>query len=95
MPVWGLRYERYKDRRGWASSPCPAFLPFGRRFNLVVRWDYLSKATEEFGRHSNCDIQTGALILAAGAGDALANQNYKKFTPRVEFAYDLTGPARL
>jgi hypothetical protein len=57
--------------------------------NLGVRWDYLSKPTEEFGRQSNFDIQTDALIQAAGASDALANQNYKNFAPRVGFAYDL------
>jgi hypothetical protein len=57
--------------------------------NLGVRWDYLSKPTEEFGRQSNFDTQTGALLLAAGGGDALANQNYKNFAPRVGFAYSL------
>jgi hypothetical protein len=57
--------------------------------NLGVRWDYLSKPTEEFGRQSNFDILTGALIPAAGGGDALANQNYRNFAPRVGFAYDV------
>jgi hypothetical protein len=57
--------------------------------NLGIRWDYLSKPSEVFGRQSNFDVVTGALILASGGGDALVNQNYKNFGPRLGFAYDL------
>jgi TonB dependent receptor len=57
--------------------------------NLGIRWDYLSKPTEVFGRQSNFDIVTGALIEAQGSGDALGQQNYHDFAPRVGFAYDL------
>jgi hypothetical protein len=57
--------------------------------NLGIRWDYLSKPTEVFGRQSNFDIATGALMLASGGADPLADQNYKNFGPRLGFAYNL------
>jgi len=62
--------------------------------NVGIRYDYLSKPTEAFGRQANFNLATASLQLASGGGDALANQNHSNFAPRIGFAYDLQGNGR-
>lgn len=62
--------------------------------NLGLRYEYFTNPTEEFGRQSNFDINTGRLVLASGSGDSLVDQDRNDFSPRLGFAYDLTGSGR-
>ena len=62
--------------------------------NLGLRYEYFTNPTEEFGRQANFDIDTGRLVLASGGGDALVEQDKNDFSPRVGFAYDLSGDGR-
>jgi len=62
--------------------------------NLGLRWDYLSNPTEVDGRQSNFNLQTGAIDVASGGGDALVNNNWHNFGPRVGFAYDVKGDGK-
>ena len=59
--------------------------------NLGIRWEYLSNPTEVFGRQANFSLATGALQVAKGGSDPLAQNNYHNFSPRFGFAYDLSG----
>ncbi len=59
--------------------------------NLGLRWDYLSNPTEEHGRQANFNIPTDSIVLATGGSDALVNNNYHNFGPRIGMAYDVTG----
>lgn len=62
--------------------------------NLGIRWEYLSNPVEVHGRQANFDLATGALVVANGGGDPLAQNNYHNFAPRIGFAYDLTGKGK-
>lgn len=66
---------------------------FNRRLtlNLGFRDEILTNPTEVAGRQSNFDLASGAIVVATGNRDALVNNNYHNFAPRVGFAYDLDG----
>jgi outer membrane receptor protein involved in Fe transport len=62
--------------------------------NLGLRYEFFTNPTEVFGRQANFDLDTGRLLLASGSDDALVDQDKNDFSPRVGFAYDLTGSGR-
>ncbi|MBV9302904.1 MAG: TonB-dependent receptor [Acidobacteriaceae bacterium] len=64
--------------------------------NLGLRYDVLTWPREQFGRQTNFDLATGALITPAQAGSfglppSLVKTDWNNVAPRVGFAYDLTG----
>jgi hypothetical protein len=62
--------------------------------NLGLRYEYFTSPTEVYGRQANFDLATGRLLVASGKGDSLVEQDKNDFSPRVGFAYDLTGESR-
>ncbi|HEV2764799.1 MAG TPA: TonB-dependent receptor, partial [Pyrinomonadaceae bacterium] len=62
--------------------------------NLGLRYEYFTNPTEQYGRQANFDLTTGRLRVASGSGDSLVEQDKNDFSPRVGFAYDLTGSGR-
>ena len=62
--------------------------------NLGLRYEYFTNPTEEYGRQSNFDIQSGRLILAKDGSDSLTETDKNNFSPRAGFAYDIFGKGR-
>ncbi len=62
--------------------------------NLGVRYEYFTNPTEEYGRQANFDISTGRLVLAADGKDSLVQTDKNNFSPRVGFAYDISGKGK-
>ena len=62
--------------------------------NLGLRYEYFTNPTEEYGRQSNFDIQTGRLLLAKDGKDSLTETDKNNFSPRVGFAYDIFGKGK-
>lgn len=62
--------------------------------NLGVRYEVFTNPTEMYGRQSNFDLQTGRLVLAADGKDALVDTDWNNFSPRLGFAYDITGKGK-
>ncbi len=64
--------------------------------NLGFRWDLITFPTEEHNRQSALNPVTGAIELAGvgGVPNAIINQRYTNFAPRIGFAYDLYGQGK-
>jgi hypothetical protein len=62
--------------------------------NLGLRYEYFTNPTEMYGRQANFDIKTGRLIVAGDSDDSLTETDKNNFSPRVGFAYDLTGKGK-
>lgn len=59
--------------------------------NLGLRYEYFTNPTEQYARQANFDVATGRLVLAEDSGDSLTETDTNNFSPRVGFAFDLTG----
>ena len=62
--------------------------------NLGLRYEYFTNPAEQYGRQANFDLPTGRLILAANDKDTLTKTDKNNFSPRIGFAYDLTGKGK-
>lgn len=62
--------------------------------NLGVRYERFTNPTEMYGRQANFDVTNGRLVLASDNSDALVETDTNDFSPRIGFAYDLTGKGK-
>jgi len=62
--------------------------------NLGLRYEYFTNPAEKYARQTNFDLGTGRLILAKDSKDTLTNTDKNNFSPRLGFAYDLTGKGK-
>ncbi|MDE1156066.1 MAG: TonB-dependent receptor [Acidobacteriaceae bacterium] len=64
--------------------------------NLGVRWDLITYPVEEHNRQAALDPNTGYINLAGqdGFSRSIINNNFRNFSPRVGFAYDMYGTGR-
>lgn len=62
--------------------------------NLGLRYEYLTNPAEEYARQANFDVNRGSLVLAKDDKDTLTNTDKNNFSPRIGFAYDLTGKGK-
>ncbi len=62
--------------------------------NLGLRYEYFTNPSEQYARQANFDLETGHLVLAEDNKDTLTNTDKNNFSPRVGFAYDITGKSR-
>ncbi len=62
--------------------------------NLGLRYEVLTNPTEMYGRQANFDLPTGRLIVASDSKDSLTETDKNNFSPRVGFAYDLSGEGK-
>lgn len=62
--------------------------------NLGLRYEVFTNPTEMYGRQANFDLETGRLVLAQDNKDALVDTDWNNFSPRLGFAYDITGKGK-
>jgi hypothetical protein len=62
--------------------------------NLGVRYEYFTNPAEEYARQANFDLTNGRLVLAENSSDTLTNTDKNNFSPRLGFAYDISGKGR-
>ncbi len=93
----GGRSARGDSRRGTFQNSHAGFIQDtfrwrpGVTFNLGVRYDYFGVIAEERNRFSNFDPAAGLVEVGAGGLDKLYDSDWNNFSPRVGFAWDLTG----
>ncbi len=63
-------------------------------FNAGVRWDYLGVVGEKDNLLSNFDRQRGLVTVGSNGLDKLYNSDWNNFSPRLGFAWDLTGKGK-
>lgn len=62
--------------------------------NGGVRWDYFGVLGEENDLLSNFDLRLGLISVGTNGLDKLYNSDYNNFSPRVGFAWDVTGKGK-
>lgn len=62
--------------------------------NLGVRYEIFTDPAERYARQSNFDLSAGRLVLAQDSSDTLTDTDMNNFSPRVGFAYDITGSGK-
>ncbi|MBS1792579.1 MAG: TonB-dependent receptor [Acidobacteria bacterium] len=62
--------------------------------NYGLRYEYLTNPAEQYGRQANFELSTGHLVLAQNSSDSLTKTDKNNFSPRVGFAYDLSGEGK-
>ena len=96
----GGRSARGDSRRGTFQNSHAGFIQDtfrwrpGVTFNLGVRYDYFGVIAEERNRFSNFDPVRGLVEVGTGGLDKLYNSDWNNFSPRVGFAWDLTGKGK-
>lgn len=63
-------------------------------FNAGLRWDYFGVIGEKNDLLSNFDPQRGLVQVGTGGLDKLYNSDLNNFSPRLGFAWDLTGKGK-
>lgn len=62
--------------------------------NLGLRYEYFTNPSEQYARQANFDLPTGRLLLAEDDSDTLTRTDKNNFSPRIGFAYDITGSGK-
>ncbi len=62
--------------------------------NMGVRWDYFGVIGEKNNLLSNFDRQLGLVMVGANGLDKLYKSDWNNFSPRLGFAWDLTGKSK-
>jgi hypothetical protein len=63
-------------------------------FNLGLRWDYFGVIGEKNNLFSNFDPQRGLVLVGSNGLDKLYKSDWNNFSPRLGFAWDLTGKGK-
>jgi len=63
-------------------------------FNAGLRWDYFGVIGEKNDLLSNFDRQVGLVQVGTGGLKNLYNSDWNNFSPRLGFAWDITGKAK-
>jgi outer membrane receptor protein involved in Fe transport len=63
-------------------------------FNAGLRWDYFGVLGEKNNLLSNFDFQRGLVQVGTNGLDKLYNSDWNNFSPRLGFAWDLTGKGK-
>ncbi len=96
----GGRSARGDSRRGTFQNSHAGFIQDTFRwrpsmtFNLGLRYDYMGVIAEERNRFSNFDPARGLVQVGTGGLDKLYNSDWNNFSPRIGFAWDLTGKGK-
>ena len=96
----GGRSARGDSRRGTFQNSHAGFIQDTFRwrpsvtFNLGLRYDYMGVIAEERNRFSNFDPARGLVQVGTGGLDKLYNSDLNNFSPRIGFAWDLTGKGK-
>ncbi len=62
--------------------------------NAGLRWDYFGVLGEKNDLLSNFDLQQGLVMVGSSGLDKLYNADWNNFSPRLGFAWDLTGKSK-
>jgi hypothetical protein len=97
----GGRSARGASERGTFQNSLGAYLQDSFRLsprltvNYGIRWDYYGVMAEERDRFSILDTNTGNLLFVGTNGlERLYPRDFNNFSPRISFAYDLTGSGK-
>jgi hypothetical protein len=96
----GGRSARGDSRRGTFQNSHAGFIQDTFRwrpsvtFNLGLRYDYMGVIAEERNRFSIFDPARGLVQVGTGGLDKLYNSDWNNFSPRIGFAWDLTGKSK-
>ncbi|MBX7171450.1 MAG: TonB-dependent receptor [Pyrinomonadaceae bacterium] len=63
-------------------------------FNAGVRWDYFGVIREKNNLLSNFDFKKGLVMVGTSGLDKLYNSDWNNFSPRLGFAWDITGKSK-
>jgi Carboxypeptidase regulatory-like domain/TonB-dependent Receptor Plug Domain len=96
----GGRSARGDSRRGTFQSSHAGFIQDtfrwrpGVTFNVGLRYDYMGVIAEERNRLSNFDPVRGLVQVGTNGLDKLYQSDLNNFSPRIGFAWDLTGKGK-
>ncbi|HYN23797.1 MAG TPA: TonB-dependent receptor, partial [Pyrinomonadaceae bacterium] len=96
----GGRSARGDSRRGTFQNSHAGFIQDTFRwrpsvtFNLGLRYDYFGVIAEERNRFSIFDPTRGLVQVGSGGLDKLYNSDLNNFSPRLGFAWDLSGKGK-
>ncbi|MGH9969540.1 MAG: carboxypeptidase regulatory-like domain-containing protein [Pyrinomonadaceae bacterium] len=96
----GGRSARGDSRRGTFQNSYAGFIQDtfrwrpGVTFNLGLRYDYFGVIAEERNRFSNFDRTRGLVQVGAGGLEQLYDSDWNNFSPRIGFAWDLSGKGK-
>jgi outer membrane receptor protein involved in Fe transport len=96
----GGRSARGDSRRGTFQNSYAFYYQDSYRanrdltINYGARWDYYGVIGEERNRLSNFDARRGLVLVGSPQLPRLYDRDWNNFSPRVSFAWDVTGKAR-